>query len=333
VSAVVCLLAGAEASCGLLLVVTGVSKAWHAAGGAESDTAIRRVLRVPARRWRWVEMGTGAVECATAAIVVPWPVVAGAVMGVLGAVFCGLLWYVKAAGIPGGCGCLGGRRYVAEGVGVRDIVRAAILALGGAAGAVAAGENHGAFGAGWIFWTGFLAVSAVLAALSVPPPRRSCNRPLLSPVRGTLRALTAHVVYQAMAQAAGPFAAEAGHRRAGCDDEFWFVPADGGTPVVFAVGHNGTGAGQGLTIRTVRPGADVTMPARRLPVPVPVSGARSLRSTAETWQVTVGRDQARLTASARQFLAISLPVLLSHRDGLPGPWPTVARTRLSVMGH
>ncbi|HEY1705116.1 MAG TPA: MauE/DoxX family redox-associated membrane protein [Trebonia sp.] len=272
-SAVVSVLAGTQASCGLLLLAAGAGKAYHAARGGESDTAIRRALRLPTRRWRWVEMTTGAVECVTAVAILAWPVPAGAVMAALGLVFCGLLWYVKAAGIPGGCGCLGGgRRYAAEGVGVRDIIRAAVLAAGGAAGA-AAGGNHGAFGRGLAFWTGFLVVSAILVALSVPAPRRACNRPLLSPVRGTLRALTAHLVYQAMAQAAGPFAAEARHRRAGCDDEFWFVPTGGGAPVVFAVGHNGTGGGQGLTIRTARPRAGVTMPARRLPVPVPAGGA------------------------------------------------------------
>jgi hypothetical protein len=265
VSTAVSVLAGAETSCGLLLVVAGAGKAYHAARGAESATAIRRALRVPVRRWRWVEFATGAVECATAAAILPWPILAGAVMALLGTVFCGLLWYVKAAGIPGGCGCLGGgRRYAADSIGVRDIVRAAVLAIVGAAGAVTAGGNHGAFGIKIAFFGGFLGLGALLLALSVPPPRRPCNRPLLSPVRGTLRALTAHRVYEAMAEATGPFSARVGHRRAGCDDEFWFVPEDGGVPVVFGVGHNGTGAGQGLTIRTTRAKAGAVMPARRL---------------------------------------------------------------------
>lgn len=269
--AVVSVVAGAEASCGLLFVVTGGGKAYHAARGAESDTAIRRVLRVPVRRWRWVEFATGVVELATAAAVLVWPVLAGAVMALLGTVFCGLLWYVKAAGIPGGCNCLGGgRRYAADSVGVRDIIRAAVLAATGAAGAVALMRSHDPFGMRIALWGGFAGVSAVLVALSVPRPRRACNRPLLSPVRGTLRALTANLVYQAMAASAGPFSPEVRHRRAGCDDEFWFVPEDGGTPVVFAVAHNGTGAaGQGLTIRTTRARAGTVMPARRVSVPQP----------------------------------------------------------------
>lgn len=268
--AVVSVLAGAEVSGALLLVVAGAGKAYHAARGAESDTAIRRLLRVPVRRWRWVEFATGVVECATAAAVLAWPVRAGAMMAVLGTVFCGLLWHVKAAGIPGGCNCLGGgRRFAADSVGVRDIIRAAVLAAAGVAGAVALARSGNPFGTGIAFWGGFLGVGAVLAALSVPRPRRACNRPLLSPVRGTLRALTANLVYQAMAASAGPFSPEVGHRRAGCDDEFWFVPADGGTPVVFAVAHNGTGAaGQGLTIRITRPTAGTVIPARRLSAPI-----------------------------------------------------------------
>lgn len=268
-------MAGAETSCGLLLLVAGGGKTYHAARGAESDTALRRALHVPVRRWRWVEFSTGVVEILTAVAVLFWPAGAGAMMAALGLVFCGLLWYVKAAGVPGGCNCLGGRRFAADSVGIRDIVRAGVLAVVGVAGAVTAGrpgapvmDTAGMTGA-LSFWGGFLIASAVLAALSVPPPRRACNRPLLSPVRGTLRALTANLVYQAMAQHAGPFSAEIGYRREGCDDEFWFMPEAGGTPVVFAVGHNGTGAaGQGLTIRTTRPREGIVMPLRRLSAPV-----------------------------------------------------------------
>lgn len=259
---------GAEAGCGLLFVVAGFGKASQAARGRESDTALRRLLRVPSRRWRWVEFGTGIAEIATAAAVGVWPVIAGAVMAALGVVFCGLLWRVKAAGIPGGCNCLGARRYAAESVGVRDIVRAGVLAVTGAAAAVVLGRNEDPFGLMMV--AGFLVVSAVLTALSMPPLRRACNRPLVSPVRGTLRVLTAHMVYQAMAMSAGPFAPVAGYRRAGCDDEFWFVPEAGGAPVVFAVGHNGAGtAGQGLTIRTARAKDLSAMPSRKVSVPQP----------------------------------------------------------------
>ncbi|MCL2583854.1 MAG: hypothetical protein FWE35_15530 [Streptosporangiales bacterium] len=261
------LIFGAEASCGLLFVVAGSGKASQAARGRESDTALRRLLRVPSRRWRWVEFGTGIVEIATAVAVAFWPVIAGAVMAALGVVFCGLLWRVKAAGIPGGCNCLGARRYAAEGVGVRDIIRAGLLAVTGVAAGVTLGWDGEPFGLSMV--AGFAVVSLVLVALSMPPVRRACNRPLLSPVSGTLKALTGHILYQSMSASAGPFASEAGYRRAGCDDEFWFVPRAGGTPVVFAVGHNGTGSGQGLTIRMTQAKADTAMPARKVAVPQP----------------------------------------------------------------
>lgn len=278
-------LAGAETSCGLLLAVAGVGKAYQATRRVESATAIRRALRVPRQRWRWVEFAVGTGECATAAAVPVWPAVAAAAMAVLGIVFCGLLAYVKVTGIPGGCGCLGGpRRYAADNISVRDVIRAAVLATVGVAGGVRVGGNHQTFGMGIWFLLGFLGLSAALAALSALPLRRPCNRPLLSPVRGTLRALASHQVYAAMAEAVGPFAAEVGHRRAGCDDEFWFVPESGGVPVVFSVGHTGgghTGVGhigtgragagraaarRGLTIRAARADSGSAMPTLRLPV-------------------------------------------------------------------
>lgn len=258
---------GAEVSCGLLLVVAGAGKASQAARGLESDTALRRLLRMPARRWRWVEFGTGIAEIATAVAAGIWPAIAGAVMAALGVVFCGLLWRVKAAGIPGGCNCLGTRRYAADSVGVRDVVRAGVLAVTGVAAAVALRGNEDPFGLMAV--AGFVVAGAVLAALSVPPVRRACNRPLVAPVRATLRALTGHLLYQSMAASAGPFEPEAGYRRSGCDDEFWFVPARGGAPVVFSVGHNGTGGGRGLTIRTARAKAGAEMPTRKVAVPQP----------------------------------------------------------------
>lgn len=265
--AVASVVAGAEASCGLLFVVAGVGKALHAARGFESDTALRRLLRVPSRRWRRVEFATGVIEIGAAVAVLLAPVVAGALMAVLGTVFCSLLWRVKAAGIPGGCNCLGTRRYAADSVGARDVVRAGVLAVVGVAGAATLGNSGDPFHASLGLWGGFAAVSAALAGLSVPAPHRACNRPLLSPVRGTLRALTGHILYDAMAQSAGPFVAQVGYRRAGCDDEFWFTPERGGAPVVFGVAHNGTGAGQGLTIRTSRAPEGAAPPMRRLPVP------------------------------------------------------------------
>lgn len=265
-STFVSVVAGAEASCALLFLVAGAGKASQAARGFESDTALRRLLRVPSRRWRWVEFATGIVEIATAAAVLLVPVAAGGVMAVLGTVFCCLLWRVKAAGIPGGCNCLGARRYTADSVGVRDVVRAGVLAAVGVAAAAALANGGDPFRMNSGLWGGFAVACAVLAGLSAPVPRRACGRPLLSPVRGTLRVLTGHILYEAMARSAGPFTAEAGYRRVGCDDEFWFTPEGGGAPVVFGVTRNGTRAGQGLTIRTSRAPEGAVQPVRRLPV-------------------------------------------------------------------
>ena len=242
-------LAGAETGCGLLLALAGAGKARQASRGIESATAIRRALRVPRRRWRAAELATAAAECATAAAILIWPAAGGAAMAALGIVFCALLGYVKAAGVPGGCGCLGWRpRYRADTIGIRAIARAAALAVVGTACAVALTwtANPGAAGGGAVsddpfgidglFWGGLLGMAVILTLLSAPAPRTPrCGRPLWRPVRGRLRALAGHDLFAAMAADAGPFGVEAGHRRAGCDDEFWFWPEDG-APVVFTVG-------------------------------------------------------------------------------------------------
>jgi methylamine utilization protein MauE len=276
-------LAGAEVSCGLLLALAGAGKAWRGVRGIESATAIRRALRVPRGPWRAAELAAAAAECATAAAILIWPAAAGAALAALGAVFCGLLGYVKATGVPGGCGCLGWQpRYKAHDIGARAIARAAVLAAVGAASAVtlaraAAPGPGGAGGAGgdpfginrW-FWGGGFGMAIILALLSAPAPRTPrCGRPLWRPARGRLRALAGHDLFAAMAAGAGPFGAETGHRRAGCDDEFWFWPHDG-APVVFAVGRAATDGA--LAVRTARAGPADDAPARRLPAPVP--GAR-----------------------------------------------------------
>lgn len=265
-------LAGAEVSCGLLLALAGAGKAYHAVRGAESATAIRRALRVPRERWRWIELAAATAECAIAVGILTWPKAAGVAMAVLGAVFCGLLGYVKATGVPGGCGCLGWQpRYAAEGIGTRTIVRAAVLAVIGIAVATAPQEGSGntvigeAFGMNGLFWGGMLAMAVVLVLLSAPVPRTpGCRRPPWRSGRYKLKALTGHEIFAAMAEAAGPFGAEAGHRRAGCDDEFWFWPRNG-APVVFEVGPPAPGGT--LTVRAARADSAASVPARRLPVP------------------------------------------------------------------
>jgi hypothetical protein len=55
-----------------------------------------------------------------------------------------------------------------------------------------------------------------------------CRRRFWRPARATLRALTGHAVFAAMAEAAGPLGRVASHRRLGCADEFWFPAASAG---------------------------------------------------------------------------------------------------------
>jgi hypothetical protein len=64
-----------------------------------------------------------------------------------------------------------------------------------------------------------------------------CRRPLWHQTRTTLRALTSHQMFAAMAASAGPFEPVARYRRTGCTDEFWFtaVTGSGSEAVVFQV--------------------------------------------------------------------------------------------------
>jgi hypothetical protein len=67
----------------------------------------------------------------------------------------------------------------------------------------------------------------VLALLSLRTPLRTpvCHRRIWRPARATLRALTGHAVFAAMADAAGPFGPVTRYRRNGCTEEFWFAAA------------------------------------------------------------------------------------------------------------
>jgi Methylamine utilisation protein MauE len=248
-------LAGCSAACGALLVLAGASKVYrgargrHGADGPDGDSAIRRVLRIPRRRWRRVEFGVGVLECAVGVIVCAgvWPVLGGVTLATLGAAFCVVLGYARARHIPGGCGCItwrpSGRRAVPR-VSWAELARSAVLLGAGVAGAVLLPGGTGAAGISraW-FDGGLLCAAAVLALLSLSQPLRTpvCHRPLWWPLwrpsRATLRALTAHPVFAAMAESAGPFGPVARHHRSGCTEEFWFP---GGSPdasrtVVFRV--------------------------------------------------------------------------------------------------
>jgi len=231
-------LAGCIASCGALLVVAGVSKLYRAARAATGDTAVRRVLRVPLRRWRRAEPAIGGLECAVGVTVWADPLAGGAAMAVLGAAFCALLGYARVKRVPGGCGCVEWRRPArpaAQRVSWPEIARSATLLGAGLAAAVLRPGGTGPVDRAW-FGAGLLAGGAVLTLLSL---RRTpvCHRPVWRPARSTLRALTGHAVFAAMAGAAGPLGPVTRHRRAGCTEEFWFAVRGQARAVVFRVRH------------------------------------------------------------------------------------------------
>jgi hypothetical protein len=244
------------ASCGVLLVVAGSSKLYRAARQVPDASAVRRALGMTKRRWRPVEAAAGALECAAGLIVCAgiYPALGGAAMAGLGAGFCVLLGYAKARRVPGGCGCIQWRPVPAAAgmVSWREMTRAALVAVAGAAGAVFLRGQAGAFGRAW-FWAGILAGGAVLVLLSTPTPLRTpvCRRPLWFPARATLRALSGHGVFEAMAESAGPFGPVVRHRRAGCSEEFWFTTAagpgraddDAAQAVVFQTRYGAPGVG------------------------------------------------------------------------------------------
>ena len=233
-------LQGCVASCGGLLVVAGASKIYRAARGAAGDTAVRRALRVPLRRWRRAEPAIGGLEIAVGVAVVADPVAGGAAMTAAGAAFCALLGYARVKRVPGGCGCVQWRtpaRPAAQLVSWPDIVRSAILLGAGLAAVLLRPGETAPVNRAW-FGAGLLAGGAVLTLLSFTPLRTPvCHRRIWRPTRATLRALTGHAVFAAMAGAAGPLGPVTSYRRAGCTEEFWFAVRDEARAVVFRVRH------------------------------------------------------------------------------------------------
>ena len=242
--------AGCAESCGALLALAGASKLYRGVRGVAGSSGIRRALRMTRRRWRRAEMAAGGLECAVGLVVCARlaPLPGGVAMAALGAGFCALLGYARVKRVPGGCGCIQWRSAPATSaaaVSSREIARGAVLSVAGAAEAVAAAGQPSAVDRGW-FGAGVLAAAAVLALLSVswPPRTPVCGRPVWLPARATLRTLTGHAVFAAMAESAGPFGPVARHSRDGCADEFWFPVAaeDGeGRAVVFEVQHQRPG--------------------------------------------------------------------------------------------
>jgi hypothetical protein len=262
-------LIGWVVSCGALLVLAGLGKIYRGARRMDGSAAIWRALRfrrrmIPRRLIPYGELVVGGVECLTGAAVCTriWPAPAGAAMALLGAAFCALLGYVRANRVPGGCGCLGWRKRAdaaASAVTWRAVARAATLSLAGIASAVA-GSGTTAYHRAW-FYAGLLTGGVVLTLLSTQAPVRTprCHRPLWRPARASMRELTGHEVFAAMASAAGPFGSGVSYRRTGCADEFWFPAAggDGEKAVVFRVSYPAAGV---LTVHASvrgKPGAAI----------------------------------------------------------------------------
>jgi hypothetical protein len=241
-------LAGCVASCGALLVLAGASKFYRGARRMDGTTAIWRALRIPRRLTRRAELAAGGLEGVTGALVCARVSVAGGVaMASLGAAFCALLIYVRANRIPGGCGCVSWRRRAdsaAEAVTWRVVARAGMLTAAGITDALVpsggtATLHRPSFYAGVL--TGGIALSLLSMHASVRTP--VCHRPLWRPARASMRALTRHEVFAAMASAAGPLGSAVRYRRTGCTDEFWFpvIGGDDGKAVVFRVSYAAPG--------------------------------------------------------------------------------------------
>jgi hypothetical protein len=245
-------LTGCVVSCGALLVLAGSAKVYHGARRMAVPTAIWRALRVPRRLVSLAELAVGGLECVTGAVVCAriYPVAGGVAMALLGTAFCGLLGYVRVKRVPGGCGCVSWRRPTdtkspaAQPVTRRVVARAGMLAMAGVAAALAPGGAASAVHHA-SFYAGALTAGVVLTLLSAPVSARTpvCHRPLWRPARASMRALSGHDVFAAMASARGPFGPGVTHRRAGCADEFWFPAAgsDDGRAVVFLVSYAARG--------------------------------------------------------------------------------------------
>jgi hypothetical protein len=234
------IISGCAFSGGAVLVVAGASKLYRGIRNLDDMTAIRRALRMPRRQWRLTGLVAGAVECVTGVLVCSgaYPVLGGAGMAALGAVFCVLVAYVFVRQIPGGCGCMRWRtapETAAEAVTWRAMANSGMLFGAGIAYMIVSADAANAPRWGW-FGGGVVASGIVLMLLSMPMPVRTpvCRRPLWRQMRTTLRVLTSHEMFAAMAASAGPFEPVARYRRTGCIDEFWFTAVTGHA-VVFQV--------------------------------------------------------------------------------------------------
>ena len=226
-------ISGCAVSCGAVLAVAGASKLYRGTRSLDDMTAIRRALRMPRRQWRLFGLAAGGVECVTGVIVCSgaYPVLGGASIAALGAVFCVLLAYVLVKQIPGGCGCIRWRTVpdtAAEAVTWRAAARSGMLFGIGIAYMIVSAAAADAHRWDW-FGGGVVVSGAVLVLLSMHVPVRTpvCRRPLWRQTRSTLRVLASHEMFAAMTASAGPFDPVARYRRTGCTDEFWFTAVTG----------------------------------------------------------------------------------------------------------
>lgn len=227
------ILSGVVLSCGALLVLSGAAKLYRAArrsSGAgnktDSDSAIRAALRISPRRWRQVEPAAGLAETATGAAVCAalHPVAAGAALAALGAIFSSLLAQARRTKAPGGCSCVRRSKNTDAAITWPVQARAALLLAAGVVEALVRLPRPtpltGADAA-----VAVAAISTLILMLRAEGPWHvgSCRFRIPSRPRATAKALMKHGVFEAMADAAGPFAAGFAHRRDGCVDEFRFT--------------------------------------------------------------------------------------------------------------
>ena len=280
--AIASVIAGCAASCGAVLVVAGAGKLYRGMRGLEDMSAIRRALPVPRRHWRLFGLTAGSAEIVTGVVVCSGvsPVLGGAGLATLGAVFCALLAYMLIKQVPGDCGCISWRTATAspaEALTWRAVARAGMLLGAGLAYLVISADAANVPRRYW-FGGGAVAGAAVLVLLSMPRPVRipACRRPLWRRTRTTLRALAGHETFAAMASSAGPFGPVAWHRRSGCTDEFWFTAPAGrsGQAVVFRVYRAAPGAQPAVHASLRNPRTPGTNWPSRAITPHPASSAR-----------------------------------------------------------
>ncbi len=243
-------ISGCAVCCGAVLAMAGASKLYRGIQGLDDMTAIRRALRMPQRQWRLFGLAAGGMECVVGAVVCSgaYPVLSGASLAALGAVFCALLAYVLVKQVPGGCGCIRWRTTTEtanEAPTWRAVARSGMLLGAGVAYTVVSVDAANAPRQFW-FGAGVAAGITALVLLGMPGPVRTpvCRRPLWRKTPTTLRALASHEVFAAMADSAGPFGPVARYRRTGCTDEFWFTAPtrQGSQAVVFRAHRPAPGA-------------------------------------------------------------------------------------------